>query len=455
MNKILIVGDKDPIEKWLPFADEFVKLGYNVTLCFYYRNKKTTEEYNISEKINVIIIRNYKNDPIEITAKKAEKLLGIDSLSAFLFTECKLYNRAYKNVLKELLWLLYMLVNKITFTDFDFVLQNQGAGILRRLIFHLSKQKNVENIYFNVNWFPGRSFYQCNEMNILDNYNIIPCACISEELKSYIVKFMKSKTLSKQSYKYRFGKIQKDKSASFFDKLSEKNIFKSIGFRLKRIPKIFKSLLITIFFDKMNNTKVPDKINYFFFPLHYPKDSQMTLRNHPYMRQYALIEYIGWNLPSDTVLIVKPHPQAKGDYTFHELNTIRKSQNVILIKPSISSHKIMSRENFRGLITLNSSAAFECLCYKKPVVTFSDFYGITYPGVIFKAIFSNISKILNIILEKNNDNEDEYIGALASIYMATLPGEFYTNKIDYSTVCRSILERLNKAKDLKLSRVHN
>jgi hypothetical protein len=446
MKKILIIGDKDPIDKWLPFAEEFVKLGYYVTLYFYYRNKRKSEEYNISKNISVTIIRSYKNDPVEIHAGEAEKILGIDSLSAFLFTECRLYNRTFKKVSIELLWLLDILQNKITFTDFDFILQNQGAGILRRLIFNLSKQKGVENIYFNVNWFPGRSFYQRNEMNILDNYSVVPFASVSEELKAYLVQFMKTKTLSRQSYKYKFNKKQSKKAVSvIFRKLSEKSILKSIGFRLKRIPKVFKSLLITLIFDKINTTKLPDNIDYFFFPLHYPKDSQMTLRNHPYMRQYSLVEYIGWNLPSDTVLIVKPHPQAKADYSFHELNTIRKTQNVILIKPSISSHKILSKTNFRGLITLNSSVGFECLCYKKPVITLSDFYGITYPGVIVKANLSDIARVLNEILEKENNTEEEYIAALASIYTATLPGEFYTSQIDYTKVCSSIIERLNKA----------
>ena len=109
MKKIMIVGDKDPIEKWLPFAEEFVKLGYEVTLCFYYRNKKNTEEYSISQHIRVLIIRNFANDQIAISAGDAEKILGLESLSAFLFTECKLYNRTYKDAADELLWLLDIL----------------------------------------------------------------------------------------------------------------------------------------------------------------------------------------------------------------------------------------------------------------------------------------------------------------------------------------------------------
>lgn len=105
---------------------------------------------------------------------------------------------------------------------------------------------------------------------------------------------------------------------------------------------------------------------YFFMPLHYMEDAQITLRE-PFINQLDLIATVSKILPVGVKLYVKPHPHYKGsDIKIRDLSKTAKLKNVRIITPSTSVYDLI--KNSLGVITINSTTGFEALMYNKPVI---------------------------------------------------------------------------------------
>jgi len=145
---------------------------------------------------------------------------------------------------------------------------------------------------------------------------------------------------------------------------------------------------------------MPDyKKNYFFFPLHFTDDAQITFRE-PLLDQFQLLSKISRSLPSGYYLYIKPHPHYFGtDVKFKALYEISQFHNVKIINPEISPSKLIN--NSAGVITINSTTGFEALIYNKPVVTFGhDFYCKPNLAYVVRDL-NNLPGIFMDIVEQN------------------------------------------------------
>jgi hypothetical protein len=103
------------------------------------------------------------------------------------------------------------------------------------------------------------------------------------------------------------------------------------------------------------------------YPLHASFDSQLTIRGEPFRNQVALSELIAESLPFGYDLWLKPHPYA-ADIPFRRLAEVqRRLSNVRLIHPSVPLRTLLDRAS--ALVTVNSTAGFEALIARVPVVT--------------------------------------------------------------------------------------
>lgn len=149
-----------------------------------------------------------------------------------------------------------------------------------------------------------------------------------------------------------------------------------INFILRTPRAILTKLLLKIL---RRYNKIVKNEKYFFYPLHYTEDSQVRLFAPEYYNQFELIKAIAKQLPIDTYLYIKEHPQFKGCYPIKDLLSISKIRNVKLLDPNINSKSII--KSAIGVITLNSSAGYEALFCKKPVFCFSKSFYASFPGV--------------------------------------------------------------------------
>ncbi|MCX6163326.1 MAG: hypothetical protein NTU73_00430, partial [Ignavibacteriae bacterium] len=209
----------------------------------------------------------------------------------------------------------------------------------------------------------------------------------SDEIKKYISEFLNT-TLNEKaivsinspsSYDVNLKASRIKKIVPYFFKLlSGKDIdikkhFNQRKFEAKRIA---RTISANKYYKKLSDLK---NEKYFYFPLHFPEDSQLTVRGKPFISQEFIVEVVARYIPYPYKLVVKEHPHCRGYYDLKMLKKIRNLNNVILLPPLTNSHFIIPKAS--AVVVINSTVGFEALLYKKPVVTLEDsFYrglGIT------------------------------------------------------------------------------
>ena len=159
---------------------------------------------------------------------------------------------------------------------------------------------------------------------------------------------------------------------------------------------------------------------YFFFPLHYHCESILTFRNAQFWRQEWIVEYVARLLPDGYKLYVKPHPEWKMSFPYTALKEISKFSNIVLIDPDEHSHKLI--ENSSAVVVISSTAGFEAILYRKPVVCLGKVF---YRGLGMTVDVDNLwdlSDALNKALRFELKNED-IIRFIASLEASSYEGK--------------------------------
>lgn len=136
-----------------------------------------------------------------------------------------------------------------------------------------------------------------------------------------------------------------------------------------RLRRIMRRQTAYLYYD---NPAALTDAEYFYFPLHFPADSQLTLRARPFLSQDFLVETVARYLPYPHKLVVKEHPHARGYMPSGSLWRIKKQPNVVLLHPDHNSHDII--QNAKAVVVINSTVGFEAILHKKPVITIGDSY---------------------------------------------------------------------------------
>lgn len=448
---VLLVGDRDPIHKWIDYESEFQKRGWKTILLFYYWNEKHQyrQEKN-KQKIRYMLTQpDYMIRPKPEEVIELEKQLNTNSIRSFTFTEMFLYRKSFSKVLCEAKHITEEVNNILRDENPDLLVQAQGAGLLRRIVFSLSSQRNIPNIYFGISWFKNRMFLHDNEMNFVTEYN--SHVSIDKETYNIVKAYVDDAVKEKKMYEYTFKSKKKVsiilRIEKLFGKFKSKKIQKVIEGKRIKIDKNLKRKYYSLLNTYLIYEKELPENEYFYFPMHYTRDSQITLREQYYLRQEAVVEYIANSLPFGTKLVIKPHPHAKGDYSFREMSFLKNHENIVVLSPHYSTHAIIDNEKCVGTVIINSSVGFESLLYRKPIFTLGKFYGIRFTDIIEEVEKEHVSSVLkkNFVSRKDQENrETEFINALSCIYKATYPGSVYTNSIDYKTVIDSVLSKYNR-----------
>jgi capsular polysaccharide export protein len=158
--------------------------------------------------------------------------------------------------------------------------------------------------------------------------------------------------------------------------------------------------------------KINSEEKYVYYPLHYTKDAQITVKYPEAYNQYELIRNIIKNLPLTYRLIVKEHPAYIGKYSLRELYNLSKDPRIVIVNPKISSKDIFPFSEY--VFSINSTVGYEALFFKNIVFVLGETFYKNLPGVIKinseKELFSIMSNELFIKKKKeemNNELEKE------------------------------------------------
>ncbi|RLA96809.1 MAG: hypothetical protein DRG83_16935 [Deltaproteobacteria bacterium] len=296
------------------------------------------------------------------------------------------------------------------------IVAHQGANLLVRSFYYVSKKRGLPFIFVGFSPIKGKVALYFNEYAHWESLDTALEETFFEqelrETEEYIERVKQRRQthiFPKKSWtEYLREKIWIFKltlQQTFLQDTSNFSLPNSytIGVRVRNyMSKLLRRLITRFsrwyFYDRFD----PDNDQYFFFPLHFPAESQLTVRARPYANQEFLIEYIARSLPQGYKLYVKEHPNVLGSFSLSMLRRIKKISNVALINPTVNPHDLIVHS--KAVVTINSTAGFEALMYFKPVIVFGQVfyrgYGVTIDvdslydleWVIKKALESKVPK---------------------------------------------------------------
>lgn len=195
---------------------------------------------------------------------------------------------------------------------------------------------------------------------------------------------------------------------------------------------------------------------YVFFPMHCHYDSTLTAVNPMFTEQVALSKIIAKTIPAEYTLYVKEHPYDEGYLKIGHLKELRKTGNIKILHPSERSIDII--KNSAAVVTVSSSAGWESLLFKVPVITLGNVFYTVSPVVYKITDIKQLKGILWKALKKGRtvykEMEEQHWSALARIiktsrlgnsqgYKSSFGWEFDSDKnADY--LAKGLIEKLTE-----------
>lgn len=179
------------------------------------------------------------------------------------------------------------------------------------------------------------------------------------------------------------------------------------------LDRIKRKIRVLIGFDDLYD-KIDLNEDFAFFPLHFEPEMAISLFAPFYTDQLWLIKQIARSLPVHYKLYIKEHPAMFGYRSRRYYKELKKIPNVKLIKPTVVSFDLI--KNTKLLVTLSSTAGWEALLLKKPVVTFGNGLYNKISMVKKCEAVENLPQIIKEQIENFHYDEKELISFIAAIF---------------------------------------
>lgn len=373
-------ASKESVLFFLKIKDEFLKYNFKVQL---YTLNRDIESFVGEKDLADFVVFPEISDFYDIEESvKFVKSLGINNYASLYFTQKTFHNLNEKKAevitAKKIQTLKTILNKPKAELYFTFAGDEVDINIFRLFAKHQGG-KLIYSGYVNLG---ERIFVTDNEKRYFDipkSPETIP----NEEInwiEEYINKMIENKPILWGSPKELDVKVK----AVFFVKLfkrlfKKKNTTKNTSFIINRFVSRLYYRFVSRFYYSKNAEELLNK-PFVYFPLHYPKDSQLTLRGLPFFKQQDIVEIVSRYVPYDYNLIVKEHPLARGYSKVNDIKRMAKLPRTFVLHPLINSHDII--RNAKAVIVINSSVGYEAMIYSKPVITLGNsFYrghGLSY-----------------------------------------------------------------------------
>ena len=387
---------------------------------------------------------------LEKIMPEIEKKFDIPNLRAEILTDKMVFRIQDENIMLKK-FIKYLLTYEKLFNtriNADYYVQGVSASLNGRA-FYFAARARGKHVYFTPAPFPGLynfSFHKWGILEINQNEEIKN----KQEVIDFIAGLKANKKWNLMSpLKKANPHVTKDRLKSLWNLLRKgKSEHLPAGFLFKNFWRRYVRQFLAKKFYSM--PKKGEK--YVFFPLHFPDDSQLTLRAMPFISQEYIIEIISRYLPYGYVLYVKEHPASVGSFSLRMLKYISKLPNVRIIPPLLNPYVLI--ENSQFICVINSTVGMESLLYQKPVITFGESF---YRG---KGVTLDISDLYGLAeaISKAKDFKPNWDEILRLFYLwkknsfPPPPLEvFYTNQPPdakkISQFCDALLQYLNYPKN--------
>ena len=253
------------------------------------------------------------------------------------------------------------------------LVQNQGGEIIRRVLTRVGTLRDVPSTW--INWSPLREhMFLYPDENISRN-GLGKIRDINElfedEVKdatSYITAFRYNRDM----YLHHRDLHLVVKPGAVVRPLQElyRKYRVNHGQEPRKVLRLYwrtlQMQLERLYYDASLSKNINGGESFFFFPLHFPRESQLTIRAPHCQNQEAIVAMVARSLPTGYQLYVKEHPNHIGEIPHRVIKQISNMKDVVLLHPRTHSHELIQKSS--GTVVINSTVGFESILYQKPVV---------------------------------------------------------------------------------------
>ncbi len=189
---------------------------------------------------------------------------------------------------------------------------------------------------------------------------------------------------------------------------------------------------------------------YIFYPLQYTPESSINIPNAYFIDQERLIDLIRFNMPEDTILLVKEHPSMFGRRSIKFFKRLSKKSSLRIVNQKVSTNILI--KNASLVISVSGTACLEAFIFKIPSIVFGKTFFDTFTN-IYGIDYNDMKQTLNKYLDRRISDKDVYI-ALNLIHKNTY--DFVCGGVDFDRIILSkknienFIRSLNK--EIKLRR---
>ena len=315
----------------------------------------------------------------------------------------------------------------------DVVMKYPTASMAGRAAYAVAKRRNIPTLIINTGpliresftlndidegwlWSEFFKMYENGNVSINDNTRKIVDENINE--------IVKAKNLSlniKRNTPLKFGYL----ALQFLRKIFKGHVD---YIEINELKKEFMMFLDYFYFGSGYKSIEKGK-KYIFFPLHIPWDAQIATRNPMFYSQGALIEMLARSCPPGIDLYVKEHPYYHGFCNRKMRKELKKLSSVKFLDPAISSLEAIKHSSL--VVTVNSTAGFEAIMFKKPLVVFGNPFYAYFKHAYKIENLNELPRVVNEALcsgEKIYDDTDEWYKFMYSAINSSQKGSMLLYK---------------------------
>lgn len=392
-----------------------------------------TARIDNKQKMMIYNVRDYKIDDISASLTKIVKKYKIKDWKELCFPQMIRSGRSYKYYGKLLCQSVYTLEDILANYKIDANFNYLGGEIKRRIIDIFSQKYNFLSLYLSPSIFPDRVFYFDNELFKIKDFPPIKSSNPTLVERKQIIKYFRNiKSVTKNTklednpvntnLSVNWARGFTDIGKEFYEKLFiygssyETPIIKK---RLRKFVNRYNHLLSARLYTNIDNFQ---NINYVYFPLQWQLESEQTVRGRLCTPQSFVIDIIAQQLPNNTFLILKEHPDVTGGITKNVRQVINSHSNIKLV-PSYYNSKVLIKYA-EAIINIAGTTGLESLAYlKRPIIIGNAYYKINE----VTADGSNLGNIGEMIkkVSKKSLNYEDVISFFTILYRKSFPGIFH------------------------------
>ena len=242
----------------------------------------------------------------------------------------------------------------------DFVLQNIGAEMERRVTRCACDERGIPTVFFD--YIPFFKGYQPGKNEFSDLHDVPLREVGRDEVKAYFDSYFEGRSI------YYAGVIRsgdgRGRLRRFIEEPDRWSLLvgqvSSRGFAAYRSSRrwIMDRLLTMA-------PKPPAHRRLLLFPMQSVEESTVTVRSFGFSDQMQLVRQISLALPDDCSLLVKFHPHYFGVIDLREVRALMQLPDVYLMQSGVPMRQLLDQVD--GVITINSTVGFEGVIMGKPV----------------------------------------------------------------------------------------